>query len=200
MQRLSVSVDSKKLQTSTRHGNNYMNIYPCAEYSLDKLFEQEAPEGERLRKKPKISRQSEDNNGFNPGAVAGLAVAIVSALLSLRIRVYFRTKLPPPRQVYLLPIVSFRPSCFPHEEREGQGTAWSVVSDDARPWMTVCLSLLLPYVAKPSDYFYKNTGEPITKIVNNRFFEDLLKSLCSDRPTPDVTPPELLHGCMESMP
>jgi hypothetical protein len=116
MQRLSVSADSKKLQTSTRHGNNYMNIYPYAEYSLDKLFEQEALEGERLRKKPKISRQSEDNNGFNPGAVAGLAVAIVSALLPLPLRVYFRTKY---HRLYLLPIVSFRPSCFPHEEREG---------------------------------------------------------------------------------
>jgi serine/threonine protein kinase len=41
------------LQASIRHGDNYMNIYPYAEYSLDKLFEQEAPEREHLRENPR---------------------------------------------------------------------------------------------------------------------------------------------------
>jgi serine/threonine protein kinase len=40
------------LQASIRQGNSYMNIYPYAEYSLDKLFEQESAERELLRKNP----------------------------------------------------------------------------------------------------------------------------------------------------
>jgi hypothetical protein len=76
-------------------------------------------------------------------------------------------------------------SGFDRKTEEGQILDYALIGDIAPHRLNSA-----NYVERPSDHFYNEPGQPITKIVNKRFFDDLLKSGCSERPTPDVTPPE----------